>query len=206
MAGIFGSGEWFWGSDQVDNLRRMSGLGFSAGAMAKEIGKTRNAVISKLYRLKIWRPGDRSAATDRARLARKALRAREHHDKAKAARERKYAAKIPENVRGILVARAKAMGDLPASESRRLPVESPAREPVTLLDLTPNHCRWPICDTADKLLGFCGADRRDDTVPYCAHHCRIAYRPRPALRKNQEESRNGKAERKQKQAQGQRFG
>ena len=42
-----------------------------------------------------------------------------------------------------------------------------------LFKLLPHHCRWPLGDSPFK---FCGAVRATPW-PYCAKHCRLAYRP-----------------------------
>lgn len=51
----------------------------------------------------------------------------------------------------------------------------PGASPVRLIDLGPNHCRWPItCDESPKgaETPFCGAPR--DRGSYCAHHAMIS--------------------------------
>jgi GcrA cell cycle regulator len=44
---------------------------------------------------------------------------------------------------------------------------------VTFAELQPHHCRWPI-GLRDYV--FCGR-RKIEWQPYCASHCRIAFRP-----------------------------
>lgn len=78
-------------------------------------------------------------------------------------------------LRKVLVARAYTSGNLPASEPVRLNPEPVTCPTVALLDLLPEHCRWPICDDADNLLGYCGQVRRDDRVAYCTDHCKRAF-------------------------------
>ena len=53
---------------------------------------------------------------------------------------------------------------------------------ISLDELGPHDCRWP--DGEGASIRFCGA-RKVDGKPYCARHCRIAYRPplTPAERK-----------------------
>ncbi len=47
---------------------------------------------------------------------------------------------------------------------------------VTLLDLEPHHCRWPV-DAPDLVNHrFCGVTR-EDGLPYCKAHAKRAYRP-----------------------------
>lgn len=47
---------------------------------------------------------------------------------------------------------------------------------VTLEQLEPRHCRFPIGDPQEDGFGFCGHPRFGDRV-YCAYHCRLAYQP-----------------------------
>ena len=58
--------------------------------------------------------------------------------------------------------------------ARRPPISRPppkavVSEPISLMDLQPDSCRWPVQD--DK---YCGA-RAVSGRPYCLSHCRIAY-------------------------------
>lgn len=53
---------------------------------------------------------------------------------------------------------------------------------VSLIDLGPNHCRWPIGDPRGETFYFCGADRMSCS-PYCSHHENVSYDHKPR-RKN----------------------
>lgn len=55
----------------------------------------------------------------------------------------------------------------------------PISNRVSLFDLTPQSCRFPLGDPSNEDFGFCGADR-GDTRPYCPEHMRLAYVPRRA--------------------------
>ena len=44
-----------WTTERVDQLRRYVEAGFSCGQIAGEIGLSRNAVIGKIHRLRLWR-------------------------------------------------------------------------------------------------------------------------------------------------------
>jgi hypothetical protein len=52
-----------------------------------------------------------------------------------------------------------------------------AKHNVTILELEPNHCRFPIGDPKTKEFRFCGRLRLDDN-PYCARCSEIAYLPK----------------------------
>jgi hypothetical protein len=61
-------------------------------------------------------------------------------------------------------------------EATDLPPE-PTRPTISLHNLQSHHCRWPIGDPGSPDFGFCGDAIRDESVPYCTGHCRIAYVP-----------------------------
>ena len=44
----------------------------------------------------------------------------------------------------------------------------------SLLELSESTCRWPIGDPGNADFFFCGGQPVAG-LPYCAHHCRIAY-------------------------------
>lgn len=78
--------------------------------------------------------------------------------------------------RRAVIARAIARGELDPSEATDLPPE-PTRPTVSLHDLQQHRCRWPIGEPGSPDFGFCGDTIRDESVPYCTGHCRIAYVP-----------------------------
>jgi GcrA cell cycle regulator len=52
----------------------------------------------------------------------------------------------------------------------------PISKRATILTLTERTCKWPIGDPATEDFYFCGR-QSDAGVPYCAHHCKVAYQP-----------------------------
>jgi GcrA cell cycle regulator len=46
--------------------------------------------------------------------------------------------------------------------------------PVTFAELEPWHCHWPLGDPRAPDFRYCGALKLDG-LPYCKHHCDIAY-------------------------------
>lgn len=48
--------------------------------------------------------------------------------------------------------------------------------PVTLNELEPHHCKWPIGDPSQPDFRFCGG-LKFNGYPYCVNHARIAYQP-----------------------------
>jgi hypothetical protein len=51
----------------------------------------------------------------------------------------------------------------------------PTVQRCTLLQLTSGVCKWPFGEPASPDFFFCGGDAVDGK-PYCAGHCRVAYR------------------------------
>jgi hypothetical protein len=60
------------------------------------------------------------------------------------------------------------------SPRRHKPIEAaPARIPGAPVEGLPTDCKWPLNDGRPVWL-FCGAARQD-SMPYCTDHCRMAY-------------------------------
>lgn len=144
-----------WSDERTTALKRLWGAGKSASEIAREMDcfehcqdGGRSAVIGKVYRLKLS-PRDLSA---RCRSPRRCRPPR------------------PSTV-------------VYQPKTRRLPPPSPASPlplpgvtdvaRVSLLDLQPHHCRWPV---GEPTRGFCGCPALVG-LPYCEPHARRAYRP-----------------------------
>ena len=172
------SGEIGWSYERVERLKALHAQGLSASYIAAAIGDvTRNAVIGKIHRLGLS-----------VRVNRKPVNRVEHADKwrrrngvavkaaiaAKRAREQKIAARGNQSpLTNVMLARARAMGELPACEAVDLPQEQITHATVALLDLEHRHCRWPI--EYDGATMYCGAEKHIGA--YCARHAAMAYRP-----------------------------
>lgn len=175
---IPGSGVKFWTEERTAEAVRLFNDGLSANLIGDRLGATRNAVIGKLHRCGIRRHGmpierkQREINTPKrnggAVVA--ALKGRKEQ-------ERKIALTATSTWgRRAVIARAIALGELEPCEATDLPPEPP-RPTVSLHDLQSHQCRWPIGNPGSPDFGFCGESIRDDSVPYCTHHCRIAYVP-----------------------------
>ena len=178
-----------WTEDKIAGLKQRWAAKETARHIAAAIGMSRNAVLGKIHRLGLSE-----------RVNRKPVHRVEHADKGRSrnggavkealkaarARERKIAARGNQSpLTNVMLARARAMGELPACEAVDLPQEQRTHASVALLDLAPHHCRWPI--EQDGVTMFCGADKH--VGAYCEAHARLAYRPliermqaRPGLR------------------------
>lgn len=178
-----------WSQERIADLKQRWAAKENARQIGAAIGMSRNAVLGKIHRLGLSE-----------RINRKPVHRVEHADKVRSrncgavkealkaarAREQKIAARGNQSpLKNVMLARARAMGELPACDAVELPQEQITHALVALLDLEPHHCRWPI--EQDGTTMFCGADKHAGA--YCEAHARIAYRPfiermqaRPGLR------------------------
>jgi GcrA cell cycle regulator len=135
-----------WTPDRIEELKRLFEAEFTCSQIAREIGVTRNAVIGKLTRLGLSRPG--GAGRHRS------------HSIARAAPRRSQV-----GILRILHAKMEAaVAEEPIGERQR----------CSLLDLSPQTCRWPIGRPGTDDFGFCG-NAPVEGLPYCAGHARMAY-------------------------------
>ncbi len=164
-----------WSEEQVADLKRRWAANETARQIGAAIGVGRNAVLGKIHRLGLSTRVNRRPAVHRVdhvgtrrnggaiKSALKAIRAH----------EREIAARANQSpLTNVMIARAIAMGELPACEAAKLPAEQIFREPVALVDLQNRHCRWPV--DVDGTTMFCGADKQ--TGSFCEGHARLAYR------------------------------
>ena len=149
-----------WTDERITLLKALWADGLSAGQIAGELGGiTRNAVIGKVHRLGLV---GRAARTPRA-------------------------ASTPRAPRYVPRPAVRQSGDFPPVAPEPEPpavvddLEIPAEQRRTLLQLTPDTCRWPIGEPSTPDFYFCGAKPGDGV--YCPHHARIAYNGIPAQRR-----------------------
>jgi GcrA cell cycle regulator len=151
-----------WTDERVESLKKLWAEGLSASQIAAELGGiTRNAVIGKVHRLGLAGRAKSPAST--------------------APRPRKTRAASPmlrisrPSVRGNT-----ALAQLYETEHEPHPDLAdnviPLGQRRTLLELTEETCRWPIGDPGSPEFFFCGG-QTVTSLPYCAHHSRIAYQP-----------------------------
>jgi GcrA cell cycle regulator len=150
-----------WTEERVELLKKLWAEGHSASKIAAELGGvTRNAVIGKVHRL--------------------GLSGRARPPSTAAPRQRK-----PKTQSGMRVSRPALRGNTalahaydyePEPEPEFVDNVIPLGQRRSLLELKENTCRWPIGDPGDPDFFFCGGSTMGG-LPYCAHHCRIAYQP-----------------------------
>lgn len=139
-----------WTDDETDAAIRLWKDGVSATIIGCRLGKSRNAVLGKLFRLKLLasRPTKHRLSTRQNRRYTKKTRA-----------PRPQAPRIELRVDPYK----------PAA----LPV-IPEHERKSLIDLEDNDCRWPCTDGPPH--AFCARPKVPGLV-YCADHARVAYSP-----------------------------
>jgi len=172
-----------WTEERLEQFKALLGRKLTASQIAIEMGISRNAVIGKAHRsgIRLCKPvggphgprGPRRSRNNSAAFA--AIKARQKQ-------EQMIRAKIGDNrIKAAALARATALGQLPACEAINLPEEPVNAPTIALLDLKEGHCRWPIDAPhgAAASRRFCGCQRAHDLTPYCARHHAVAYTGRP---------------------------
>jgi GcrA cell cycle regulator len=152
-----------WSDDRVEQLKKLWEAGLSASQIAAEIGNvTRNAVIGKVHRLGLSgrAKSPSSSSVPRPRKTRPA----QHM---------------------MRISRPVARGNTALAHAFDMELETapvlhdnvvPMSQRKSLLELTEDTCHWPVGDPASADFFFCGG-KSLASLPYCAHHSRIAYQP-----------------------------
>jgi len=151
-----------WSDDRVEQLKKLWESGLSASQIAAELGSvTRNAVIGKVHRLGLsGRAKSPSSAAPRQRKARPALQM-------------------------MRVSRPVSRGNAALAHAFEVELDPdpiaydnvvPMSQRLSLLELSEATCHWPVGDPSSPDFFFCGG-KALASLPYCAHHSRIAYQP-----------------------------
>ncbi len=151
-----------WSDDRVEMLKKLWEGGLSAGQIASELGNvTRNAVIGKVHRLGLsGRVKSPSSGATRQR-------------KARPAQAKMFVARPATRANPALAhAFDVEMEPDPIAYDNIVPMG----QRLSLLQLNEATCHWPIGDPETEDFFFCGG-RSLTSLPYCAHHCRVAYQP-----------------------------
>jgi GcrA cell cycle regulator len=149
-----------WTPEQKDTLRDLAAEKFTADEIALKMGVTRNAIIGICHRNKIQLHGVLFGAN----------RPKE---------PRSYGFRLPRRAPRALPPPITVAPPLaPAPSPVPVPALAPApANPISLLDLTNETCRWPISDDGEPYM-FCGALEAGlgERIVYCRVHARMAYR------------------------------
>ena len=159
-----------WTDERVAELRRLWVIeGLSCSAIAARLGEgiTRNAVIGKLHRLGINRPGGTP------KLAAPRSRGVGNPGQPKAVA-------ILKRVQKRTLDNARKAGAVEVEpEARKLlrseiwkPLDGCTPLPIEVLGT--EDCRWPLGDPLEHGFGYCGLPREGEHTRYCATHRRIA--------------------------------
>lgn len=141
-----------WTDDQVNLLRVLHATGNSASIMAKELGRTRNAVISKCHRMGL--------ATRKPTIT-------------------KYKTGIAKTRRTQPRRRADVALRVATTHAVSLPVDEPFEmlQPRTLMELQTGECHYPVGNPFAVGFFYCGNAANGS---YCAHHHRLTHGRSPS--------------------------
>ncbi len=144
-----------WTPHEIDKLRLLWAQGLTASRISSELSykHSRNAVIGKVHRLRLP-----------TRLTLTGERKRPGPKKGNPDAFRKSRAK-PTELRVVRVKPPRPQ-EVPPPEARM----------ISLMELTPSTCKWPIGHPGEAGFAFCGAGSFP-SLPYCEHHARLAYMP-----------------------------
>jgi GcrA cell cycle regulator len=155
---IDGSPPW---TDEADaTLRRLRAEGHSFGSIAKHMGRSRNSCISRSHRIDMPDPP----------VVKKTLPDRWGNPspppKPKPrVREPKPPKQSKTNGHAVV---KKANG-----RTVTVRIENNSPKFLTLMELKPRHCRWPIGDPRSEDFRFCGAHK--ERGAYCHDHAALGY-------------------------------
>lgn len=148
-----------WSDDRVEQLKKLWEAGLSASQIAAELGNvTRNAVIGKVHRLGLSGRAKSPSAAPRQRKVRPA--------------QHMMRVSRPVSRGNTALAHAFELEPDPIAYDNVVPLS----QRLSLLELNEATCHWPIGDPASSEFFFCGG-KALNSLPYCAHHSRIAYQP-----------------------------
>ncbi|MCK7610933.1 GcrA family cell cycle regulator [Roseibium sediminicola] len=159
-----------WTNERVELLKKLWGEGLSASQIAGELGGvTRNAVIGKVHRLGL---------SGRAKTSSSSAKPRRPRTAAPASAAPKKPSQQPQSIGATALKADIAPAPVVQAKPQVEPIADlvPISQRASILTLTERTCKWPIGDPATDDFYFCGRNS-DAGVPYCAHHCKIAYQP-----------------------------
>jgi GcrA cell cycle regulator len=161
-----------WDEKAVETTRANWKEGRTASEIAALLGGkiTRNAVIGKLHRLGLTKNGRKSGMSPKRRQHLKTVMPEISRHSWDGRRKRPLSECLADRASG----RWKIKADREKANQIAL-IAKLAAEPdvarVSLLDLEPHHCRWPV---GEPVAGFCGCDKVPG-LSYCAGHAARAF-------------------------------
>jgi len=151
-------GGFDWNDETIGRLRALWTEGHSTAEIGRRLGISKNAVVGKSHRLKLEpRPSpirrDESGQAPRPHLPRCPS-----------------LAELQSPLRP-----APALRLMPAQTVPTPPAPPVTTTPIRAPLLGRQPCCWPIGEPGTRSFRFCNAIN-EDGKPYCAEHCKIAYR------------------------------
>ena len=133
-----------WTSTRIAKLKKLWDKGLSTSEIGTKLGFSKNAVVGKAHRLGLK---SRQATTKKIK--------------------RKVTPKLSKG------APAKSTSKSTAS-AKKAPTKKSQSKIISILDLKPGMCRWPMEDPRSEEFSFCG-EPTFGKKPYCLKHCSQAY-------------------------------
>lgn len=154
-----------WSDDRVEQLKKLWEAGLSASQIAAELGNvSRNGVIGKVHRLGL---------SGRVKPPSEPKRTR----KSRSPRQYTMRTSRPKSRSNTALAAAFEFELEPESETIAHDNVIPTDQRLSLMELSEATCHWPVGDPEKRdEFFFCGGKALSN-LPYCAHHCRVAYQP-----------------------------
>ena len=155
------TGDWL--EEDILTLVELYNKGYSYGKIAEVVGRSRNAIAGQMT--KVRGKGTYGIGPMRVRPGSRKL--------------------LPQTVKVKLqqkapVRRPPVLG-FKKPPTPILDVVIADSAPVTLINLKPHHCKYPIGDPRDEEFRYCGKTRKSNH-PYCAEHHRATVQPFPVRR------------------------
>lgn len=170
----------FWNIADIAALKEKWADGWSATQIANLVGRSRNAVISKVHSQNLPEPEKKNSRLARKRSPKDtSVKPTEAHPflTTPVPRLRNgHAPALRRNPSHNIEASIEAAQHSPGLAAKYMS-EEPDGTGVKFVNLEAGQCKWPKGDPLEADFEFCGAKALPD-LPYCAHHMRKASRNR----------------------------
>lgn len=149
-----------WTPKRVSTLIALWNEGLSTAAIGRRLGVTKNAVVGKVHRLGL--PKRQSP-----------IRGDRTNSNRPGPKPRPRAEAQPRTPRPVV---KKAERPMAPKRPPIVEVEEPklVGDPISMDELKPSMCSWPIGEPGTEEFRFCGHDKIEGK-PYCLYHCQKAY-------------------------------
>lgn len=169
-----------WTLEVQERLRELyEGEKKSASMCAEQLNRefgtefTRNAIMGRVARMKLSADGhQRNGVWGPKKVKPERLK---KELTMKPPPEPEMAIPFPEEYKPDFTQITAAMSFTPSPEEEFM-IALPISTRVTLMDLTPFSCRWPLEGPDGEEMLFCG-EECDITKPYCEEHMALAFKP-----------------------------